>query len=142
MAYCAYCKAKIFNNNQKCPNCGSTVFRTDDEPVSPPYAYNAPPMQQPVYVQQPVVVEKPVYVERTVYVDRPGAFTSRKSWGVALVLCLLFGGAGFHRFYVGKVGTGLLYLFTAGWCGIGWLVDLITILSGNFRDSYGLPINR
>ncbi len=137
VAYCAYCKASILNRNQKCPNCGSTVFRTDDEPAAPVYAQS-----EPRVVQQPVYIEKPVYVERTVYVEQPATFTSRKSWVVALVLCILFGAAGFHRFYVGKVGSGLMFLFTAGWFGIGWLVDIISILSGNFRDSYGLPVNR
>lgn len=59
---------------------------------------------------------------------------------VALVLCILLGGIGAHRFYVGKVGTGLLYLCTAGLCGIGVLVDFIMILLNNFRDKYGYPL--
>lgn len=47
---------------------------------------------------------------------------------VAFVLCFLFGFLGAHRFYEGKIGTGILYLFTCGLFGIGWLVDLIIII--------------
>lgn len=62
---------------------------------------------------------------------------SPKSRTVALLLCFFFGVFGVHRFYVGKVGTGILYLFTVGGFGIGWLIDMITILCGVFRDSRG-----
>ncbi len=66
----------------------------------------------------------------------------RKNKMVALVLCILgfFGLAGLHRMYVGKVGSGVLHLFTYGICGIGTIIDLISILSGGFRDSYGQPL--
>ncbi|MBQ3755018.1 MAG: TM2 domain-containing protein, partial [Clostridia bacterium] len=40
--------------------------------------------------------------------------TSPKSRLVATLLCFFLGGLGIHRFYVGKVGTGILYLFTGG----------------------------
>ena len=67
---------------------------------------------------------------------------ARKSRLVALILCILgfFGLAGLHRMYVGKVGSGVLQLFTYGFCLIGTIIDLISILSGGFRDSYGQPL--
>lgn len=46
---------------------------------------------------------------------------------VELVLCIFLGSMGIHRFYVGKIGTGILYLFTVGLFGIGWIVDIIMI---------------
>ena len=52
----------------------------------------------------------------------------RNKW-VAFVLCLCFGIFGVHRFYEGKVGSGLLWFFTWGLFGIGWLIDLIIILT-------------
>jgi TM2 domain-containing membrane protein YozV len=47
---------------------------------------------------------------------------------------------GAHRFYAGKVGTGLLQLFTFGGFGIWWLVDMIMIIVGAFTDSEGEKI--
>ena len=66
----------------------------------------------------------------------------RKKKIVALILCILgfFGIAGLHRMYVGKVGSGFFHLFTYGICLIGTIMDLISILSGGFRDSYGQPM--
>lgn len=66
----------------------------------------------------------------------------RKSKMTALILCLLgfIGIAGIHRMYVGKAGSGVLYLLTSGLCGIGTIVDLIAILSGGFKDSFGQPL--
>lgn len=51
----------------------------------------------------------------------------RNKW-VAFFLCLFLGGIGAHKFYEGKIGMGILYLFTMGLFFIGWLVDLIALL--------------
>ncbi|MDR0583788.1 MAG: TM2 domain-containing protein [Treponema sp.] len=57
-----------------------------------------------------------------------------KSKLTAYLLCIFLGFWGGHRFYIGKIWTGVLYFFTFGLFGIGWLVDLIT-LSGQV-DKY------
>ena len=62
---------------------------------------------------------------------------SDKSRTIALILAAVLGVFGAHRFYAGKVGTALLMLITMGGLGIWWLVDLILIAAGGFRDSDG-----
>ena len=52
---------------------------------------------------------------------------NQKSKPVAYVLWFFFGLIGFHKFYLGKVGVGILYLFTLGLAGIGWIIDLFTL---------------
>jgi ribosomal protein L37E len=59
----------------------------------------------------------------------------------AAILCFFFGVFGVHRFYVGKVGTGILQLFTLGGFGIWAFIDFIMIVVGSFRDSDGNEIN-
>jgi len=61
----------------------------------------------------------------------------QKKWMVALLLCLLLGCLGAHRFYVGKKGTAVAMLLTAGGCGIWTLIDLIMIIMGKFQDAEG-----
>lgn len=62
---------------------------------------------------------------------------SPKSRLAALIICLFFGVFGVHYFYVGKIGTGILYLLTLGFFGIGWFIDLIRIACGIFKDKNG-----
>lgn len=56
---------------------------------------------------------------------------------ILLIVCFFFGTLGIHRLVVGKIGTGLLYLCTIGLLGIGWLVDMILLAVGSFRDKEG-----
>ena len=71
--------------------------------------------------------------------QNPGEST--KNGGLMLVLCLLLGVFGAHRFYAGKTGTAVLQLCTLGGLGIWWLVDLLFILFAEFTDAEGRKVN-
>jgi len=66
--------------------------------------------------------------------------TSPRSYLVTLLLGFFLGVLGIHRFYVGKAGTGFLMLITSGGFLIWWIIDLILILFGLFKDKKGLPV--
>jgi TM2 domain-containing membrane protein YozV len=65
---------------------------------------------------------------------------SKKSRMIDAILCFFLGFWGAHKFYEGKIGMGILYIFTFGLLGIGVLVNFIVILCGNSKDSKGLAI--
>ncbi len=65
---------------------------------------------------------------------------SEKGFVPAILLCFFLGFLGVHRFYVGKIGTGLLMLITFGGFGIWTLIDFVVIVTSNFKDKQGLPI--
>ena len=118
--YCKNCGQQIDDKAAVCIHCG---VATKD------------PVQQPQQPQQPVVN----VVNNNV--NNNGFYYKRKNKWVAFFLCLFLGEFGIHRFYVGKAGTGLIWLFTFGLFGLGWLVDLIVILVGGFRDKAGQPVS-
>ena len=63
------------------------------------------------------------------------SYREKNKW-IAFALCAFLGGFGGHKFYEGKTGLGILYLFTGGLLGIGMLVDLISLL---FKPTYYIP---
>lgn len=70
------------------------------------------------------------------------AVAGSKSWLVALLLSIFLGELGIDRFYLGKIGTGILKLITAGGFGIWWLIDLILIATGSMKDAHGRSLSR
>ena len=68
--------------------------------------------------------------------------TSEKKRGIALLLCLIGGLFGFHLFYVGRIGKGILYICTCGLLGIGVFFDFFKILFGCFRDNVSAPLRK
>lgn len=55
-------------------------------------------------------------------------------------LCLFLGVFGVHRFYNGQVKSGIVQLLTFGGCGFWWLIDMVIILTGKFKDQNGVDI--
>jgi TM2 domain-containing membrane protein YozV len=66
--------------------------------------------------------------------------TSDKGFVPTVMLCFFLGALGVHRFYVGKIGTGIVQLLTFGGLGIWALVDFIMVVTGNFKDGQGMTI--
>jgi hypothetical protein len=67
---------------------------------------------------------------------------SSRSRLVMLLLCFFLGTFGAHRFFAGRIVTGILWLLTIGLLGLGWLYDMILIICGAFRDGDGRVIRR
>lgn len=70
----------------------------------------------------------------------PKRIKSRRKILPALLLCIVFGFFGTHRFYVGKVGTGILQMLTLGGFGLWAFYDAILLVLGKFRDVEGAPL--
>ncbi len=66
--------------------------------------------------------------------------TSEKGFVPTLLLCYFLGVLGVHRFYAGKIGTGILMILTFGGFGIWIIVDMVMIAVGSFKDGQGLLI--
>ena len=113
--FCKFCAAKIPSDAVICTACGRQVEALNQG-------------QAPIVINNTNdnVVNTPVNVSNQMNAVMAGAKPKDK-W-VAFLLCFFFGLLGVHKFYEGKIGLGILYIFTGGLCGIGWLVDLIMLL--------------
>jgi restriction system protein len=103
--FCQFCGQQIDTQAVICTHCGRQVS-----------SIQAPP---PQYQPQQIVINN----------GAPGYYGKPKDKWVAFILAFFLGYLGIHRFYEGKIGTGILYIFTAGLFGIGVLIDWIIILT-------------
>lgn len=139
---CPSCQAQIVPGASFCSNCGSQLVARQRNAVQ--QRINESVYQPQYQPPQPTVIINNTNTNTNVNkpVSRVDGMTSEKSRWTAFFLCLLFGLMGVHRFYVGKVGTGILWMLTGGIFGIGCFIDLLVILCGSFRDKYGLWLRR
>ncbi len=130
-AYCGYCGAKLFVDDE--------VKRVQyDNPEEAGYRFEMGRLraqreaaQHEAARQAPVVRSAPAQPQQVVinnYNNAPVHPGRKKNKWAAFFLCFFLGIMGAHKFYEGKAGMGILYLFTAGLFGLGWFVDLIALL--------------
>jgi len=116
-----------------CRNCGKEV---DDKAVVC-ISCGVPPAKEKKYCQNcgaPTDAGAEICVKCGV---KLASSAEGKDWLVTLLLSAFAGGLGVDRFYTGYTGLGILKLLTGGGCGIWWLVDVILIATGKYRDSEG-----
>lgn len=142
--FCHHCGSQIADDAQRCIHCGSaTTPRPAGSPSEAP-RQAAPGMMFCRNCAAQIPREAYLCVHCGVRVGGPldpieGALfpDGGRSWLVTLLLALLLPLTGFHRFYTGQVGSGLFQLLTAGGFGIWWLIDVVRIAVGSFRDADG-----
>ena len=127
--YCANCGLQIPENTRYCEYCGTeqSVKQSNQEKNE---TYQTHTTRTKVYVTK--TASQPDYSNNR--------NVSPKSRLAVILLWFFFGVLGVHYFYAGRIGMGLLWLVTGGFFGIGWIIDIISILTGTFKDSYGRPI--
>lgn len=106
--FCKHCGAKIVEDAILCTSCGRQVEDIKPETASPNIVINNANSNINANISS-------------------GIGRAKNKW-FSLLLCFFLGFFGAHKFYEGKIGMGVLYLFTCGLFGIGILIDFITLL--------------
>ena len=68
--------------------------------------------------------------------------TGGKDWLTTLLLSVLVGVFGVHRFYTGNIAIGVIQLLTGGGCGIWYIIDIIMVVTGDYRDGDGNKLDK
>ncbi len=124
-------------NQQSGQYPGSQPYQQPGQyPGSQPYQQPQPGYQQPGQYPGSQPYQQP-YQQAVV---APVVMATQKDWLTTLLLCIFVGYLGVHSFYTGKTVFGVIQLLTLGGCGIWTLVDLIMIITDNYRDGHGLPL--
>ncbi|MCS5533646.1 MAG: TM2 domain-containing protein [Candidatus Poseidoniaceae archaeon] len=71
-------------------------------------------------------------------VQQAQQMNSEKEWLVTLLLAILI--PGIDRMYAGSIGLGILKFITFGGMGLWWLVDIVKLVTGSYKDGDGNPI--
>ena len=121
---CEYCGSSVLAGDRFCIKCGAPLPDEPDVQEMVDMVMNAQAVPQNSKRQDAAQRrEKPL---------RKG-----KSRLAAGLLCFLLGYTGAHRFYTGHWVLGILYLFTGGLFFFGWVIDLLRIICGTYRDASG-----
>lgn len=112
---------------------------TDSVNTNPVEDLSTPaPAYTPAYAPAAPVA---TFVDGKPMFDAAGRPASPKSRMAAAILAWFLGFLGIHRFYVGKVGTGVAMLLTFGGFGLWTLIDFILIVVGSFKDIEGRTLS-
>lgn len=130
---CKSCGAEVGSEYRLCPYCRSEL----EYPTS-----QAGNQAQPTIIVQNITptAQNGAPIQGYYPQNNAMSYVSPKSKNTTLLLAIFGGFLGLDRFYIGKAGTGIIYLFTGGLFCIGWIYDVIKAASGTFKDGNGLPI--
>ncbi|WP_019909688.1 TM2 domain-containing protein [Paenibacillus sp. HW567] len=106
--FCKHCGERIHLKAVICNKCGLQVEELNGGSSQPQIVINNSNMNTNI--------------------NNNGGYGNKKDKWISVLLCFFLGVFGVHRFYEGKIGTGILYLFTFGLMGIGTFVDFIILL--------------
>ncbi|MHA1667396.1 MAG: NINE protein [Candidatus Heimdallarchaeaceae archaeon] len=137
--FCPNCGASVAPEDKFCLNCGANLQGQAAPQQVAPEQPSYQPQYQPQQAYQPQY-SGPYAQPQPIPVGIQPQGVSEYNRTVALVLFLFLGGFGAHYYYVGRIGTGILFMITFGGFGVWALIDFILILSGSFRDNRNLPL--